>query len=189
MNALQRAMLSTTATRHGMIREVLPLNGHNYDNLYTTLHGMWHLQYTPKWRRNSFNIGCAWTPKAKLHIWQWPRKSRGELWYFNYFTAEIMPELKTEAHCVKTYHRQQIRTYFSLHLEFKECNTFQLSITLVARFKAWTVFARSNTGIMSSHPTWGMDVCVRLSCVCAVLCAGRGLATGWSPVQGVLPTV
>jgi hypothetical protein len=30
-----------------------------------------------------------------------------------------------------------------------------------------------------------MDVCLRLFCVCV----GSGLATGWFPVQGVLPTV
>jgi hypothetical protein len=30
-----------------------------------------------------------------------------------------------------------------------------------------------------------MDVCVRLFYVCV----GSGFATGWSPVQGVLPTV
>jgi hypothetical protein len=46
-----------------------------------------------------------------------------------------------------------------------------------------------NTGIVDSNLTWGMDVCVRLFCVCALLCAGCGLATGRSPVQGVLPTV
>jgi hypothetical protein len=36
-----------------------------------------------------------------------------------------------------------------------------------------------------------MDVwCVRaFFCVCVVLCLGRGLATSWSPVQGVLPSV
>jgi hypothetical protein len=34
-----------------------------------------------------------------------------------------------------------------------------------------------------------MDVCVRLFCVCAKLCAGRGIETGCSHVQGVLPTV
>jgi hypothetical protein len=34
-----------------------------------------------------------------------------------------------------------------------------------------------------------MDVCMRLLYVCAVLCTGSGFATGWSPVQGVLPTV
>jgi hypothetical protein len=34
-----------------------------------------------------------------------------------------------------------------------------------------------------------MVVCVRLFCVCVVLCIGRGLATGWSLVQGVLPSV
>jgi hypothetical protein len=49
--------------------------------------------------------------------------------------------------------------------------------------------ARSNAGIVGSNPTRGMDVCVRLFCVCAVLCVGSGLTTGWSPVQGVLRTV
>jgi hypothetical protein len=34
-----------------------------------------------------------------------------------------------------------------------------------------------------------MDDCVRLFCVCVVLCVDIGLAAGWSPVQGVLPTV
>jgi hypothetical protein len=41
---------------------------------------------------------------------------------------------------------------------------------VAARSKAWTVFARLNTGIMGSNPTWGIDVCVRLFYVCAVLC-------------------
>jgi hypothetical protein len=58
-------------------------------------------------------------------------------------------------------------------------------ITLAARSKAWTVFACSRTGIVGSNPTRGMDVCVRLFCVCV----GSGFATGSSPVQGVLPTV
>jgi hypothetical protein len=60
---------------------------------------------------------------------------------------------------------------------------------VAAMSKAWTVFARSNTSIVASNPTRGMNVCVRLFCVCVVLCVGSGLATGWSPVQGVLPTV
>jgi hypothetical protein len=38
-------------------------------------------------------------------------------------------------------------------------------------------------------PTKVTDVCVRLFCVCVVLCVGSGLATGSSPVQGVLPSV
>jgi hypothetical protein len=60
---------------------------------------------------------------------------------------------------------------------------------VTARSKAWTVFARANTGIVGSNPIHGMDVCVRLFCVCVVLCVCSGLATGWSSVQGVLPTV
>jgi hypothetical protein len=31
--------------------------------------------------------------------------------------------------------------------------------------------------------------CVRLFCVCAVICVSSGLATEWTPVQGILPTV
>jgi hypothetical protein len=34
-----------------------------------------------------------------------------------------------------------------------------------------------------------MDVCVRLFCVGVVLCVGSCLATGWSPVQGVPPSM
>jgi hypothetical protein len=34
-----------------------------------------------------------------------------------------------------------------------------------------------------------MNVCVHLFCICVVLCVGSDLATDWSPVQGVLPTV
>jgi hypothetical protein len=31
-----------------------------------------------------------------------------------------------------------------------------------ARFKAWTVFSRSDAGIVGSNPNQGMDVCARL---------------------------
>jgi hypothetical protein len=62
-------------------------------------------------------------------------------------------------------------------------------IAVAARSKAWTVFSRLNAGIVGSNPTRGMDVCMRLFCVCVVLYVGSGLATGWFPVQGVLLTV
>jgi hypothetical protein len=60
---------------------------------------------------------------------------------------------------------------------------------VAALSKAWTVFARSNTRIMVSNPAGSMDVCVRLFCVYVVLCVGSSLSTGWSSVQGVLPTI
>jgi hypothetical protein len=56
-----------------------------------------------------------------------------------------------------------------------------MPIPVVARSKARTVFARSNTGIVGSNHTWVMDVCVRLFCVCAVLRAGSGLARSNPP--------
>jgi hypothetical protein len=44
-----------------------------------------------------------------------------------------------------------------------------LQITVAERFKASTVFSRSKAGVLDSNPTRGMDVSVRLFCVCAVL--------------------
>jgi hypothetical protein len=64
-----------------------------------------------------------------------------------------------------------------------------MPITVAEQSKAWTVFFRSNTGIVGSNLTQGMDVCVPLFCVCVILCVGSGLATDWSPVQVVLPIV
>jgi hypothetical protein len=56
--------------------------------------------------------------------------------------------------------------------------------------RAWTVFVRTDAGIVGSNPTQGMDFwCMRLFCVCVVLCLGSGLAAGWSLVQGDLPSV
>jgi hypothetical protein len=39
-------------------------------------------------------------------------------------------------------------------------------ITVRARSEAWTVFSRSKIEIVGSNPTEGMDVCVRLFCIC-----------------------
>jgi hypothetical protein len=64
-----------------------------------------------------------------------------------------------------------------------------LLITVAARSEASTVFSRSKAGIVASNPTEGMDVCVHLFRVYVVLCLGSDLATGSSPVQGVLPAV
>jgi hypothetical protein len=53
--------------------------------------------------------------------------------------------------------------------------TMEIPITVAAQSKAWTVFARSNTDIVGSNPTQGMDDCVHLFCVCVVLCVGSAL--------------
>jgi hypothetical protein len=55
--------------------------------------------------------------------------------------------------------------------------------TRIKRSYTNTVFSRSNIEIMGSYPTQGMDECLLYFCVCV----SRGLATGWSGVQGVLP--
>jgi hypothetical protein len=50
---------------------------------------------------------------------------------------------------------------------------------VAAQSKAWSVPARSYTGIVGSNPTRSLDSCMSLFCV--VLCVGSGFATGWSP--------
>jgi hypothetical protein len=67
--------------------------------------------------------------------------------------------------------KTSVRTYTVL-INF--VYVLQVPITVAARSKTWTVFARWNTGIVGSNPTWGMDVSVRLFCVCAVLCVQVG---------------
>jgi hypothetical protein len=68
-------------------------------------------------------------------------------------------------------------------------SNYDRQITVAARSKAWTVSARSNTEIVGSNSTRGMNVYMRLFCVCVVLRVGSVPATGWTPVQGVLPIV
>jgi hypothetical protein len=51
------------------------------------------------------------------------------------------------------------------------------------RSKAWNAFAHPNTGIVGSNSTRDIDVCG--CCVFVLAYVGSGLATGWSPVQGV----
>jgi hypothetical protein len=77
----------------------------------------------------------------------------------------------------------------SHHTWFEGPNNSLWPLTVAAQSKAWTVFARSDAGIVGSNPTQGMYVCVRLFRVCVVLCVDGGFATDWSPAQEVLSTV
>jgi hypothetical protein len=85
-----------------------------------------------------------------------------------------------------SFHGLKLGTFF--FVVFSSFQNINMPIAVVARPKAWTVFARSNTDIVDSNPIGVIDVCVCSFCVCVVLLIGIGLATGWSPVQGVLPT-
>jgi hypothetical protein len=49
--------------------------------------------------------------------------------------------------------------------------------------------AARTMGSLVRIPLEAWMFCLRLFCVCVVLCVGNGLATGWSPVQGFLQTV
>jgi hypothetical protein len=58
-----------------------------------------------------------------------------------------------------------------------------MPITVAASSKASTVFALSTTGTVGSNPTRGMDVCVRLFCVCVVLFVGTALQRADPPSE------
>jgi hypothetical protein len=60
-----------------------------------------------------------------------------------------------------------------------------MPVTVAERSEAWTVFARSDAGIVGSNPT---EACMFVY-VYSVFVLGSGLAIGWSLIQGVLPTV
>jgi hypothetical protein len=85
-------------------------------------------------------------------------------------------------HTLFRWHAHYVETdmYF-LNCKFEVFSAVNRPITVAERSEAWTVFARSNTAILSSNPTRGMDVFGRLFCIYVVLCADSGLATGWSP--------
>jgi hypothetical protein len=62
-------------------------------------------------------------------------------------------------------------------------------ITLTVLSNERNSFPSRNTGIVGSYPTGGMDVCMCVYSLFVLSCLGSDLATGWSLVQGVLPTV
>jgi hypothetical protein len=67
----------------------------------------------------------------------------------------------------------------------------QEPVTIAERSRASTVFARSEAGTVGSKSHSGHE-CLVFVYVCAffyVCVQVEGLATSWSPVQGVLPTV
>jgi hypothetical protein len=68
-----------------------------------------------------------------------------------------------------------------IRFNFPPVHEYRRPITVAKRFKAWTVFVRSNISILGSDPTFGVDVRVLLFSVCAVVCIGSGLETGSSP--------
>jgi hypothetical protein len=78
---------------------------------------------------------------------------------------------------------------FDNFINILKCIIRYLLVTVTARSKACTLFALSNAGIVGSNSIQVMDVSVHLFCVCVVLCVGSCLATGLSPVQGLLLSV
>jgi hypothetical protein len=71
-----------------------------------------------------------------------------------------------------------LKIYGTVKQNFTINKTFNLPSQWPRGLRLGIVSTRSNTGIVSSNPTRGMDVRARLFCVCVVLCAGSGLATG-----------
>jgi hypothetical protein len=68
-------------------------------------------------------------------------------------------------------------TFTGLHGVISQKTELFITTAVRAGHSGRAVFALSNTGIVGSNPTGGMDVCLRLLCVCVVLCVGTGLAT------------
>jgi hypothetical protein len=90
---------------------------------------------------------------------------------------------------------QQQRNYVSCSKQFcgecRELCCFPLSFRTADPFLAGICKCKGRS-LQARFPMFcgrTAGVCMRLFCVSVVLCLGSGLATGWSPVQGVLPMV
>jgi hypothetical protein len=93
---------------------------------------------------------------------------------------------------VTTGQHNHITVNFTIHWDIMYIDLYLFlestwPITAAARTKSRNVFARSNTAIMGSNSTQGMNVYVYS--VYALSCVGSGFAKGRSLLQGVLPTV
>jgi hypothetical protein len=94
-------------------------------------------------------------------------------------TAELT-ETETDNRLLQTELVQLMEAYVSFHLQWKSTFVFfhlwrQIS-TVAMPPKAFTFFVRSNTAVVGSNPTRGMDVCLRLFCLCR-----------WWPCDGLIP--
>jgi hypothetical protein len=123
--------------------------------------------------RTALNLLHDAAPPPRLH-----KHSNGAI--YDHFLMKKHPVLRNEL--------QDLQRFINTST-IRHRNSIFVSYHFTCRSKAWNFFARSNTGIVGSNPTQDMDVCVRLFCVSVALCVGSGPATGWSPVQGVLPTM
>jgi hypothetical protein len=68
-------------------------------------------------------------------------------------------------------------TVYMIKLAYFTTILLTVPVPVVVRFKARTVFDRSNTGIVGSNPARGMDVCPRFFWV-MLFCVDTGLALG-----------
>jgi hypothetical protein len=94
---------------------------------------------------------------ANLHL-SWNSVSSGKLCYVppSHRRVPLCNQVATPASYV-TDRQSDTKSYFFEYLRFLVPMT---PTTVAARSKAWHVFARSNTGIVGSNHTEGMDVCV-----------------------------
>jgi hypothetical protein len=90
-----------------------------------------------------------------LHLYIWDRTliSSARVPIHARTARHLITILRRSHVSVLHYYILQITCIFVIYL----C---AVPITVATRFMAWTVFARSKTGIVGSNPTWGMDVCV-----------------------------
>jgi hypothetical protein len=92
---------------------------------------------------------------------------------FQYLMLFAIPRTSSQQNLILRFssRNSQYSLYFCIYV-------LKWPITVAALFKARTVFAPSDTGILGWNSTQRMGVCVRLFYVCAVLCVGSSLATG-----------
>jgi hypothetical protein len=157
-------------------RQTPRLDGQHYFTWHSfTCHFRTCVSTPPNLRPEDMGHGRGYAGQWSDYGLQW-RQS-----LMNFFFLSLL-NIKLLNSCIA---RQVSRFTLSIFVGRKK----QVPIKVAAKYIAWIFFALSNTGIVGSNSTQGMNVCVHLFCVCVILCTSSGLAEGSSSVQGVLRPV
>jgi hypothetical protein len=97
--------------------------------------------------------------------------------------TEESHEIRQSGHPVYWPKSEQSTSFITAAQTYLNTLIYPLPVTVAARSEAWTVFARSNAGVVGSNPSLSMDACMLLFSVRVFLYVGRGLVTGWSPTK------
>jgi hypothetical protein len=102
-------------------------------------------------------IISSWSREKKRATTEWSKESST---YFSFVAGVVPTSDYTASNDWMAVKKELQRMWEGISLLNFKVLSRNLPISLAARSKAWTTFARSKAGIMGSNPTQGRGVCV-----------------------------